>query len=66
MVQIRMNLPLRMPMVQETEQVKVGDMYYSFRDIDPATSKPMTGKTEKYKVENGKVVSANGSKTEVT
>ncbi len=50
----------------ETNLVKVGDMYYSKEDIDPATSKPMTGKTEKYKVENGKVVSANGSKTEVT
>ncbi|WP_118795157.1 Hia/Hsf adhesin N-terminal domain-containing protein [Haemophilus influenzae] len=50
----------------ETNLVKVGDMYYSKEDIDPATGKPMTGKTEKYKVENGKVVSANGSKTEVT
>ncbi|WP_304668124.1 Hia/Hsf adhesin N-terminal domain-containing protein [Neisseria bergeri] len=49
-----------------TNLVKVGDKYYSKEDIDPTTGKPMTGKTEKYKVENGKVVSADGNKTEVT
>ncbi|HGS8439350.1 TPA: Hia/Hsf adhesin N-terminal domain-containing protein, partial [Neisseria lactamica] len=51
---------------KETSLVKVGDKYYSKEDIDPTTGKPMTGKTEKYKVENGKVVSADGNKTEVT
>ncbi len=49
-----------------TSLVKVDDKYYSKEDIDPTTGKPMTGKTEKYKVENGKVVSADGNKTEVT
>lgn len=51
---------------KETSLVKVDDKYYSKEDIDPTTGKPMTGKTEKYKVENGKVVSADGNKTEVT
>lgn len=47
--------------------VKVGDKYYSKEDIDLTTGKPMAGKTEKYKVENGKVVSADGSSnTDVT
>lgn len=50
----------------ETNLVKVDDKYYSKEDIDPATGKPMTGKTEKYKVENGKIVSADGKNTEVT
>ncbi len=49
-----------------TNLVKVGEKYYSKEDIDPATGKPMTDKTEKYKVENGKVVSADGSDTAVT
>lgn len=46
---------------KETSLVKVGDKYYSKEDIDLTTGKPMVGKTEKYKVENGKVVSADGS-----
>ncbi|HHF6578002.1 TPA: Hia/Hsf adhesin N-terminal domain-containing protein [Haemophilus influenzae] len=46
---------------KETSLVKVGDKYYSKEDIDLTTGKPMAGKTEKYKVENGKVVSADGS-----
>lgn len=50
----------------ETNLVKVDDKYYSKEDIDPATGKPMTGKTEKYKVEDGKIVSADGKNTEVT
>ncbi len=50
----------------ETNLVKVDGKYYSKDDIDPATGKPIEGKTEKYKVENGKVVSADGNKTEVT
>ncbi|WP_455524411.1 Hia/Hsf adhesin N-terminal domain-containing protein [Neisseria lactamica] len=50
----------------ETNLVKVDDKYYSKEDIDPATGKPMIGKTEKYKVENGKIVSADGKNTEVT
>lgn len=52
---------------KETSLVKVGDKYYSKEDIDLTTGKPMAGKTEKYKVENGKVVSADGSSnTDVT
>lgn len=51
---------------KETSLVKVGDKYYSKEDIDLTTGKPIDGKAEKYKVENGKIVSADGKNTEVT
>lgn len=51
---------------KETSLVKVDDKYYSKEDIDLTTGKPIDGKAEKYKVENGKIVSADGKNTEVT